>query len=105
MLVTDAQHIFDCLNLVSVVQLVIENLKTFNEEISTEKPLFQVETLLAAPDVVLHPGANDVYKFTLTCVRDCIEGYVYSETAPMLISNGDFISSAMAYLVAIRGKE
>ena len=39
-----------------------------------EKPLFQVETLLAAPDVVLHPATNEVYKLTLQCVRDCVEG-------------------------------
>ena len=41
-----------------------------------ETPLFQVETLLAAPDVILHPAANEVYKLTLQCVRDCVEGCV-----------------------------
>ena len=60
--------------LVLVLQLILENLKVFNTSICTDQPLFQVETLLAAPDVVLHPAANDVYKYTLTCVRDCIEG-------------------------------
>ena len=59
-----------------LMQLILDNLKMFNQDICSDKPLFQVETLLAAPDVVLHPGANDVYKLTLTCVRDCIEGFV-----------------------------
>jgi dynein heavy chain len=54
--------------------LIVENLKTFNTAVTSDKPLFQVETLLAAPDVVLHPAANEIYKLTLQCVRDCVEG-------------------------------
>lgn len=56
------------------IQLILENLKAFNTAVTSDKPLFQVETLLAAPDVVLHPAANEVYKLTLQCVRDCVEG-------------------------------
>ena len=55
-------------------QLVEDNLKAFNSAIVGEVTLFQVETLLAVPDVVLHPAANEVYKLTLQCVRDCVEG-------------------------------
>jgi len=55
-------------------QLILNNLTKFEIALRTEKPLFQVETLLAAPDVVLHPQANEVYKLTLQCVRDCVEG-------------------------------
>ena len=56
------------------VQLIEENLRAFNAAVVADKPLFQVDTLLAAPDVVLHPAANEVYKLTLQCVRDCVEG-------------------------------
>lgn len=55
-------------------KLILNNLKRFEKALRTERPLFQVETLLAAPDVVLHPQANEVYKLTLQCVRDCVEG-------------------------------
>ena len=55
-------------------QLILNNLRKFEIALRTEKPLFQVETLLAPPDVVLHPQANEVYKLTLQCVRDCVEG-------------------------------
>lgn len=54
--------------------MVINNLTKFSAAIKGNKSLFQVETLLAAPDVVLHPQANEVYKLTLQCVRDCVEG-------------------------------
>ena len=55
-------------------QLILNNLRKFEIALRAEKPLFQVETLLAPPDVVLHPQANEVYKLTLQCVRDCVEG-------------------------------
>ncbi|ELU10552.1 hypothetical protein CAPTEDRAFT_221643 [Capitella teleta] len=58
----------------SLTRLIVDNLKTYNSAVISDKPLFQVETLLAAPDVVLHPAANEIYKLTLQCVRDCVEG-------------------------------
>ena len=53
---------------------MLDNLKTFNASLNADKPLFQVQTLLAVPDVVLHPAANEVLKVTLQSVRDCVEG-------------------------------
>ncbi|XP_052801261.1 dynein axonemal heavy chain 10-like isoform X3 [Mya arenaria] len=58
----------------ALLKLIMNNLRRFEGALRTERPLFQVETLLAAPDVVLHPQANEVYKLTLQSVRDCVEG-------------------------------
>ncbi|XP_050408300.1 dynein axonemal heavy chain 10 [Patella vulgata] len=58
----------------SLTKLIMKNIKHFLTALSTEKPLFQVETLLVAPDVVLHPHANEINKLTLQCVRDGVEG-------------------------------
>lgn len=58
------------------VQLILTNMNRFNNQLTGSKALFQVDTLLAAPDVVLHPQANEVYKLTLQCVRDAVDGYV-----------------------------
>ncbi|XP_021370512.1 dynein heavy chain 10, axonemal-like isoform X1 [Mizuhopecten yessoensis] len=55
-------------------KLTLNNLRRFETALRSDRPLFQVETLLAPPDVVLHPQANEVYKLTLQCVRDCVEG-------------------------------
>jgi len=63
----------------------MDNLTKFNSSVLAEKPLFQVETLLAVPDVVLHPAANEIYKYTLQCVRDCVEGYVSPSSDRSLI--------------------
>ncbi|XP_059165934.1 dynein axonemal heavy chain 10-like isoform X2 [Physella acuta] len=58
----------------ALTKMIINNLMLFSSAIKTNVPLFQVESLLAPPDVVLHPQANEVYKLTLQCVRDCVEG-------------------------------
>jgi len=57
------------------LQLIHDNLKSFSALLHSHKPLFQIDTLLAVPDVILHPTANDVFKCVLQCVRDCVEGY------------------------------
>lgn len=57
-----------------LLKLITNNLVKFSTAIKTNNPLFTVETLLVAPDVVLHPQANEIYKLTLQCVRDCVEG-------------------------------
>jgi len=56
----------------------MRNLKHFDATICGNRPLFQIDTLLAAPDVVLNPAANDVYKMALQSVRDCVEGCALS---------------------------
>jgi len=60
---------------VRCLQLIRDNLKSFSAILVGEFPLFQVDTLLAVPDVVLHPTTNDVFKLVMQCVRDCVEGY------------------------------
>ena len=61
------------------LQMILRNLKHFNATIQGDRALFQIDTLLAAPDVVLHPAANEVYKMVLQSVRDCVEGWVLYE--------------------------
>ena len=56
------------------LQLIYDNLKSFSALLVAD-PLFQVDTLLAVPDVVLHPTTNEVFKLVMQCVRDCVEGY------------------------------
>lgn len=65
--------LYDCA--AARVQMVLNNLNAFNTAISTQKALFQVECVLAPPDVIMHPAANEVFKLTFQCVRDCSETY------------------------------
>jgi len=36
-------------------------------------PLFQIDTILAAPEIALLPKNSEVYKLIRQCVADCVE--------------------------------
>lgn len=51
----------------------LRNIKAFNTALMGNTPLFQIETILSAPEIVLHPKSNEVYKLIMHCVRGCVE--------------------------------
>src|SRR6218665_573376 len=44
----------------AITDMIISNLKAFNQSISGERALFQLEAVLVPPDIVLHPMTNEV---------------------------------------------
>lgn len=56
--------------------MVTRNLQLFNGQLQSKQPLFQIETVLSAPEIVLSPPANEIYKLIMQSVRDMVEGYV-----------------------------
>ena len=56
-------------------QMVTKNLQQFNQQLHARQPLFQIETVLSAPEIVLSPPANEIYKLIMQCVRDMVEGW------------------------------
>nr|XP_054773560.1 dynein axonemal heavy chain 10-like [Lytechinus pictus] len=58
----------------TLTRMVIRNLSEFNQDLVTNKPLFQIEAMLSAPEIILAPAANEIYKLTMQCVRDLVEG-------------------------------
>ena len=36
-------------------------------------PLFQIDAILSAPEIVLHPKNSEVYRLLMQSVRDCVE--------------------------------
>ena len=63
----------------TISKMIINNLTRFNQSLvgSAAKPLFQIETLLALPEVALHLNPNEMSKLFLQSVRDCIESANY----------------------------
>ena len=58
--------------------MIKNNLIKFNELLmKPDKPLFQIETILAVPDIALHLNPNEMTKLFLQSVRDCIESANY----------------------------
>ena len=57
----------------NIFQFVSKNLKNFIGQIQSNQPIFQVETVLSAPEIVLLPPASELYKLLLQTVRDTVE--------------------------------
>ncbi|XP_006865538.1 PREDICTED: dynein heavy chain 10, axonemal [Chrysochloris asiatica] len=56
-----------------LTKLIVKNLQSFNAMILGNVPLFQTETILSAPEIALHPNANEIDKMCVHCVRNCVE--------------------------------
>ncbi|KAM5237710.1 dynein axonemal heavy chain 10 [Ctenodactylus gundi] len=57
----------------TLTSLVLKNLQAFNSLVLGSKPLFQVETILTAPEIILHPSVTEVDKMCVHCIRNCME--------------------------------
>lgn len=54
--------------------MVTSNLSYYNVLLQSSKLLFKVEALLLAPEIVLHPHGNELFKLMVNVVRDIVEG-------------------------------
>ena len=64
---------FTLLSPESVLLTPPRNLQSFNSLVLGNVPLFQTETILTAPEIILHPNANEIDKMCVHCVRNCVE--------------------------------
>ncbi|XP_021567645.1 dynein heavy chain 10, axonemal [Carlito syrichta] len=56
-----------------LTKLILKNLQSFNSVIFGNVPLFQTETILTAPEIILHPNTSEIDKMCVHCVRNCVE--------------------------------
>ncbi|KAM8812104.1 dynein axonemal heavy chain 10 [Rhynchonycteris naso] len=56
-----------------LTKLILRNLQSFNSLILGNVPLFQTETILTAPEIILQPNMNEINKMCAHCVRNCVE--------------------------------
>ncbi|ERE76020.1 dynein heavy chain 8, axonemal [Cricetulus griseus] len=54
-------------------KVILKNLQVFNSLILGNTPLFQAETILTAPEIILHPNAAEIDKMCVHCTRNCVE--------------------------------
>ncbi|XP_009299843.1 dynein axonemal heavy chain 10 [Danio rerio] len=57
----------------SLTKMVFQNIQAFNTALMGNTPLFQIDTILAAPEIALLPKSSEVYKLIRQCVGDCVE--------------------------------
>ncbi|XP_054248884.1 dynein axonemal heavy chain 10 [Indicator indicator] len=56
-----------------LTELIVKNLQAFNEAILAHVPLFQIEAILSAPELILQPNASEIDDMTAQCIVDCVE--------------------------------
>uniref|UniRef100_A0A8C9JGL7 Dynein axonemal heavy chain 10 n=1 Tax=Panthera tigris altaica TaxID=74533 RepID=A0A8C9JGL7_PANTA len=54
-----------------LTKLILKNLQSFNSLILGNVPLFQTDTILTAPEIILNPNASEIDKMCVRCVRNC----------------------------------
>ena len=54
--------------------MVLNNLHYYSVLLLSGKVLFTVEALLSAPEIVIHPHANELFKLMLQTMREIVEG-------------------------------
>ncbi|XP_054851851.1 dynein axonemal heavy chain 10 [Eublepharis macularius] len=57
----------------SLTNLVLKNLQSFNAAVLGNTPLFQAETILSAPEIILQPNSSEIEKLCVLSIRDCVE--------------------------------
>jgi dynein heavy chain len=60
----------------TITRMITNNLDKFNDSLvsgDATKALFQIETILAVPEIALHLSPTEMNKLFLQSVRDCIE--------------------------------
>lgn len=68
------------------------NLQSFNSLILGNVPLFQTDTILTAPEIILHPNASEIDKMCVHCVRNCVEITKVRADVSVWIHRGPFAS-------------
>ena len=52
---------------------MVTNLQFYYTMLSSRKPLFTVDTLLSAPEIVLLPQASELFKMLMATTRKIVE--------------------------------
>ena len=65
--------------------MIVTNLIYYQNQLISGQPLFTVETLLSAPEIVLHPHANELCKIMMNAMREIVERYRKKYNLNMLI--------------------
>ena len=58
------------------IQLITRNLQLFINQLQSKQPLFQMETVLSAPEIGLSPPAGELRNMMMQAARETVERYI-----------------------------
>lgn len=85
--------------------MVTKNLQQFNQQLHARQPLFMIETVLSAPEIVLSPPANEIYKLIMQSVRDMVEGYVAEITYSVVKMMVDWVQELLCIVGTLGARD
>ena len=62
-----------CIIVFVCLQMVVTNMEYYLNLLVSKTPLFTVETILSAPEIVLHPHANELCKIMMVAMREVVD--------------------------------
>lgn len=60
----------------ALMRFTTRNLQNFSEKLMQNDVMFEVDAVLAAPEIIMKPTANEIYNIMVHSVKDFLERYV-----------------------------
>lgn len=60
----------------SMMRFTTRNLQEFSDKLMQTEVIFEVDAVLAAPEIIMKPTANEIYNIMVHSVKDFLERYV-----------------------------
>jgi dynein heavy chain len=57
----------------ALVRFSTKNLEDFSKKLMEDEPMFEVDAVLAAPEIDMKPAAHEVYNIMIHSVKDFLE--------------------------------
>lgn len=61
----------------ALMRLTTRNLQQFSDKLMQKDVMFEVDAVLAAPEIIMKPTANEIYNIMVHSVKDFLERYEY----------------------------
>jgi hypothetical protein len=55
-------------------RVVVRSLNDFELRMNKDEPLFNIEAMLATPEIRITPTAHEIFQLCVQGARDCVEG-------------------------------
>jgi dynein heavy chain len=74
----------------TLVRFTTKNLQNFSETLMQDNVMFEVDAILAAPEITMKPSANEIYNIMVHSVKDFLERYDFKK---YLLLDDNFITN------------
>lgn len=57
----------------SLIKFTTKNLKEYSEKLMSDNAMFEIDAILASPDIVMKPASHEVYNIMIHSIKDFLE--------------------------------